>query len=85
MYVNTYLSPQEFLSVLFKSGYTSVALQLSRKLCKQPVGPTTIGVNDSGDKLFYSFKTKGYNKILTPKTLTVFWKYFTCQENTKEI
>lgn len=59
MYVNTYLSLQEFLRVLFKSGYTSVALQLLLKLCKQPVGrPRTNEVNDSCDRLFYLFKQK---------------------------
>lgn len=59
LYVNTYLSLQEFLRVLFKSGYTSVALQLLLKLCKQPVGrPRTNEVNDSCDRLFYLFKQK---------------------------
>lgn len=76
IYANTYLLPQEFLSVLFKSGYTSVALQLSLKLCKQPVGLKTMEVNDSCDKLFYSFKTKAYNKILTPKNINSLLEIF---------
>lgn len=63
-YVTAYLTPQEFLSVLFKSGYNCVALQLSRKLCKQLVGPRTTEVDDSCNEIFYALKTKAYNKTL---------------------
>lgn len=75
-YVNDHLTPQEFLSVLFKSGYNCVALQLSIKLCKELFGPRTIEADDSCNEIFYALKTKAYNKILDPKIINALLESF---------
>lgn len=76
-YVTAYLTPREFLSVLFISGYNWVALQLSRKLFyKQLVGPRTIEVDDSCIEIFYALKTKAYNKILEPPKIDALLESF---------
>lgn len=75
-YVNDHLTPQEFLRVLFKSGYNCVALQLSRKLCKELGGSRTVEANDSCNEIFYDLKTKAYNKILEPKSINALLESF---------